>query len=70
MKEVCRKLNIDTKKYKERALLARISHAKDEMITPDDMEREAKGDFNQKKIAAVYREYQAALEEKQCPGFR
>ena len=69
MKEICRKLNIDTKKYKERALLARISHAKDEMITPDDMEREAKGDFNQKKIAAVYREYQAALKRNNALDF-
>ena len=69
MKEICRKLNIDTKKYKERALLARISHAKDEMITPDDMERESKGDFNQKKIAAVYREYQAALKRNNALDF-
>ena len=69
MKEICRKLNIDTKKYKERALLARISHAKDEMITPDDMEREVKGDFNQKKIAAVYREYQAALKRNNALDF-
>ena len=29
MKEICRKLNIDTKIYKERSLLAQISHAKD-----------------------------------------
>ena len=69
MKEICRKLNIDTKKYKERALLARISHAKDEMITPEDMEREVKGDFNQKKIAAVYREYQAALKRNNALDF-
>ena len=38
MKEVCRKLNIDTKKTKERSLLEQISHAKDELITPDEME--------------------------------
>ena len=69
MKEICRKLNIDTKKYKERALLARISHAKDEMITPEDMERESKGDFNQKKIAAVYCEYQAALKRNNALDF-
>lgn len=61
MKEVCRKLNIDTKVYKERALLAQISHAKDELITPDEMEMNAAGDFNMKKVAAVYREYQATL---------
>ena len=35
MKEICRKLNIDTKIYKERSLLAQISHAKDELIILD-----------------------------------
>lgn len=69
MKEVCRKLNIDTQKYKERALLAQISHAKDEMITPDEMEKNAGGDFNQKKVAAVYREYQAALRRNNALDF-
>ena len=56
MKEVCRKLNIDTKKTKERSLLAQISHAKDELITPDEMELNAGGDFVKKKAAEVYRE--------------
>ena len=69
IKEICRKLDIDTKKYKEKSLLAQISHAKDEMITPDDMEREAGGDFNQKKVAAVYREYQAALKSNNALDF-
>ena len=36
IKEICRKMNIDTKKVKERALLAQISHAKDELLTPDE----------------------------------
>ena len=69
MKEICRKLNIDTKKYKERSLLAQISHAKDEMITPDEMEINAGGDFNQKKVAQVYREYQAALKSNNALDF-
>ena len=69
MKEICRKLNIDTKKYKERSLLAQISHAKDEMITPDEMEMTAGGDFNQKKVAQVYREYQAALKSNNALDF-
>lgn len=69
MKEICRKLNIDTKKYKERSLLAQISHAKDEMISPDEMEMNAGGDFNQKKVAQVYREYQAALKSNNALDF-
>ena len=69
MKEVCRKLNIDTKKTKERSLLAQISHAKDELITPDEMELNAGGDFVKKKVAEVYREYQAALRRNNALDF-
>ena len=69
MKDVCRKLNIDTKVYKERSLLAQISHAKDELLTPDDMEMKAAGDYNIKKVASVYREYQAALRKNNALDF-
>ena len=69
MKDVCRKLNIDTKVYKERSLLAQISHAKDELLTPDDMEMKAAGDYNMKKVASVYREYQTALRKNNALDF-
>ena len=69
MKDVCRKMNIDTKIYKERFLLAQISHAKDELLTPDDMEMKAAGDYNMKKVASVYREYQAALRKNNALDF-
>ena len=69
IKEVCRRLNVDTKIYKERALMSQISHAKDELITPDEMELNAAGDFNQKKVAAVYREYQSALKKNYALDF-
>ena len=38
MKEICRLLNIDTKIYKERYLMSVISRAKDELISPLEME--------------------------------
>ena len=69
MKDVCRKMNIDTKIYKERSLLAQISHAKDELLTPDDMEVKAAGDYNMKKVASVYREYQATLRKNNALDF-
>ena len=69
MKDVCRRMNIDTKIYKERSLLAQISHAKDELLTPDDMEVKAAGDYNMKKVASVYREYQAALRKNNALDF-
>ena len=60
---------MDTKIFKERALLSQISHAKDNLITPDQMEMDAAGDFNQKKTAMVYREYQAALRKNNALDF-
>lgn len=69
MKDICRRLNIDTKQYKERNLLGRISHAKDELITPDEMEMNAGGDFQQKTIAQIYREYQASLRRNNALDF-
>ena len=69
MKDICRRLNIDTKIYKERSLLAQISHAKDELITPDEMELNSAGDFNKKKVAGVYREYQASLRKNNALDF-
>ena len=54
MKDVCKYLQIDTKVYRERSLMAAISSAKDEMITPEEFTLQAEGDFNRKKIAKVY----------------
>ena len=69
MKDVCRRLQIDTKIYKEKVLLAQISKAKDEMITPDEFELNAAGDFAKKKIAMVYREYQKQLKSNNALDF-
>ena len=35
MKEICKRLQIDTKLYKEKFFLNKISHAKDELIGPE-----------------------------------
>lgn len=69
MKEVCRKVDIDTKVYKERNLLAVVSSAKNEMILPDEFELNAGGDFGQLKIAKVYREYEAQLKANNALDF-
>ena len=61
MKEIFRKFDINTKIYKERAVLADISHAKDELITPEEMELNAGGDPDARKIAGMYKEYQSIL---------
>ncbi len=69
MKEVCKKLNIDTKIYKEKMLLGAISHAKDELISPTEMQLHAGNDWNQQRIATVYQEYQAQLRKNNALDF-
>ena len=61
IKDICKKMNIDTKMLKERAIMSKISSAKDELKTPDEFELEAGNDYNLRRIAGVYREYQKTL---------
>ena len=69
MKDVCKQLQIDTKIYKERNLLAAISSAKDEMISPDEYELNAAGDYHKQRIAKVYREYEKQLRSNNALDF-
>lgn len=69
MKDVCKLIDIDTKVFKERSLLSAISSAKDEMITPDEFEMNAAGDFAKLKISKVYREYEKQLRANNALDF-
>lgn len=69
IKEVCRKVDVDTKVFKERSLLSAISSAKNEMILPDEFELNAGGDFAKMKIAKAYREYEAQMRANNALDF-
>ncbi len=69
MKDVCKRLEVDTKTYKEASFLAAISKAKDQMITPEEYLVNAGGDMVQKKIAEVYKEYQTQLRKNNALDF-
>lgn len=71
MKDICKRLNIDTKIYKERSLLSAISSAKDELITPTEfaLRATAASDYAKRKQAEVYREYQEALHKNNALDF-
>lgn len=69
MKEVCKRLQIDPKMLKERAVLSAISSAKDELISPQEYELNAFGDFRKQKIALAYKEYQEALRKSNAMDF-
>ena len=69
VRDICKRLQIDTKMIKERALISAISSAKDEMITPTMYEMNVAGDYGKKKYAQVYREYQAELQKNNALDF-
>lgn len=69
MKEVCKRLDVDTKIFKERDMLSAISKAKEEMVTPDEFRQNAGSDFRLKRIADIYQEYQKQLKKNNVLDF-
>ena len=69
MKDICKRLEIDTKMYKEKMFFSAISSAKDELIDPIEFETRAAGDYVKRKQAQVYREYQQALKQNNALDF-
>ncbi len=69
IKEVCKRLQVDTKLYKERSLMSAISSAKDSLISPKAYMEQAMADFGKRKIAEVYEEYQKTLKKNNALDF-
>lgn len=69
MKDIFRRLQVDTKTMKERSVLSAISSAKDELISPDEYRLNAMGDYYKEKIAKLYAEYQSALRKNNAVDF-
>ena len=69
LKNVCKRLDIDTKIHKERTLLNAISSAKDELVDVREYELKAMGDYNKTLVARVYREYQETLKKSNALDF-
>ena len=69
MKDICKRLQIDTKMLKERTILSAISSAKNECISPLAYAKEAEGDFTMQKISTVYTEYQQVLKKNNALDF-
>ena len=69
IKGIVKRLNLDPKVYKERALLGVISSAKNELETVSRFEQEAAGDYTASIYARVYREYQETLQVNNALDF-
>ena len=69
VKGICKRLNIDTKMYKERALMSTISSLKDDLIGVREYEIEAASDYGKAVYAKVYREYQETMQKNNALDF-
>lgn len=69
IKTICKRLKIDTKYIKEKAILNAISSAKNEMLLPEDYALENSGDYSKKNIIEAYREYQLELKRSNALDF-
>lgn len=69
MKDICKRLEIDTKLLKERTILGAISSAKNACVSPVEFELHAGGDFTAQKISKVYAEYQRVLKKNNALDF-
>ena len=69
MRDVCKRLNIDTKLYKERNILSQISKAKDEFMSPEQYSLANQGDFSKKRITDAYKSYQEQLKSNNALDF-
>ena len=69
MRHVLKGLDMDPKIYKDRAMLGLISTAKNELVTAEEFELNAGGDFRQKKAAQIYKEYQNQLKKNNALDF-
>ena len=69
MKAVMQDLDISEKSLSHRAILSEISHAKDELTSPQEYEEAAGEDFRLKLVARAYKAYQRRLEDADAMDF-
>ena len=69
IKEVCKLLDVDTKRFKEAAIMNKISEAKDRLKSPEAMMAEAGDDYLAKTYAKIYAEYQKQLKKNNALDF-
>ena len=69
IKDICKRLEIDTKLHKEKTFMGVISSAKDELVDPIEFANRAAGDYNKRIQAQVYMEYQRELRQNNALDF-
>ncbi len=61
IRQILKKMDLDPKQYRDRAMLSAISNAKNELVSPQEFRNNAMGDWREQKVAEIYQEYQDSL---------
>lgn len=69
MKQILKRMDLDPKLFRDRAMLTAISNAKNELISPDEFRLNAQGDWHEKKVAEIYQNYQQELMKNNALDF-
>ena len=69
MRQILKKMDLDPKQYRDRAMISAISNAKNELISPEEFMLKAQGDWRERKVAEVYQEYQNQLKKNNALDF-
>ena len=69
MKDIMKHSDVDEKFLPHRSVLAAISSAKDELVSPEEYEKTAGSDLRQRMIAKLYKAYQRRLAEANAMDF-
>lgn len=66
---ICKRLNIDTKKLREKTIINEISNAKNELVSVEEFAAKYQSDFTMKQIVDSYREYEKELKSNNALDF-
>lgn len=69
VKDAMKTQNVDDKTFPPKSVLSMIGRAKDDMLTPEDMQQNAAGDFRTAVVAKLYRQYQNTLKNSNAVDF-
>ena len=69
MKNVIKDLNLDSKIYKENAMINKISDFKNKLMTTSDVSAMANRDFKMINVSKIYNDYQQALKNNNALDF-
>lgn len=69
LKEVIKNLNLDSKMYKENAVLGKISDFKNKLITTGEVAQMAQSDYKIMNLSRIYNNYQEALSKNNALDF-